>query len=166
MTCPEHDLLVDYADGLLTAKEREPFERHLIACQCCRMEVAAERELLGRLRGAPSAPARESDFMAGLLSLSDLPTEPMPVRRPNRTGGSVATLNSHAPAQYVSARKPVGIAALAVVGCLSAAVVAIHVPAPDATQTRMPSRSSLSPQQVSPARVIGFQPSIVDAPKP
>ena len=45
----------------------------------------------------------------------------MPVRRAH--GHAPATLSSHAPAQYVSARKPVGIAALAVAPTLDTAAI-------------------------------------------
>ncbi|REF31966.1 anti-sigma factor family protein [Calidifontibacter indicus] len=160
MTCPQQDLLVDYVDGVLSRDASTALERHLVACQGCRAQVAAERELIERMRGVPAAPGHGSDFMAGLLSLGDLPTEPMPVRRAHTN--APATLSSHAPAQYVSARKPVGIAALAVVGCIGAAVVAIHVPA-DATQTRLPTMRSQTVQQQPAARVIGFEPA---APNP
>lgn len=157
MTCPQHDLLVDYVDGVLTRDESSALERHLVACQGCRSQIAAERELIERMRGVPVTPARGSDFMAGLISLGDLPTEPMPIRRRSQ-GNAPATLPSHAPAQYVSARKPVGIAALAVVGCIGAAVVAIHVPA-DATQTRLPTMRSQTVEQAPVARMIGFDPA-------
>lgn len=161
MTCPGHDLLVDYVDGMLSRSESTTLERHLVACQGCRSTIADERELIERMRGVPVAPARESDFMAGLISLGDLPTEPMPVRR----GNAPATLPSHAPAQYVSARKPVGIAALAVAGCIGAAVVAIHVPTDSPTQTRLPTLRSqvVDPQ---PARMISFDPAAPAAKRP
>lgn len=164
MTCPDHDLIVDYVDGMLDRETCAALERHQIACQSCRTTVAAERALIERMRGVPTAPGRNSDFMAGLLSLGDAPTQPMPIARAARK--APATLPSHAPAQYVSARKPVGMAALAVAGCLSAAVVAIHVPAEKA-QVRMPTVRSQSVVTEAPvARVIGFDPSVADATRP
>lgn len=161
MSCPAHDVLIDYVDGALPPAGSAALERHLVACQVCRMAVGDERELIQRMRGVPMAPARGSDFMAGLLSVGDLPTEPLPIRRQ-----APATLSSHAPAQYVSARKPIGVAALAVVGCISAAVVAIHVPG-DAAQTRMPiTRTQQLPQVAPVERVVGFDAGVAGQQRP
>ena len=166
MICPEHDVLVDYVDAVLDAKTATVLERHLVACQCCRSKVAAERDLIERMRGVPAnAPRGDSDFMAGLLSLGDLPTQPMPARR--SSSKSPATIPCHAPAQYVSARKPIGIAALAVVGCISAAVVAIHAPVQSGTPARMPvMRSQPATGQAPMARVIGFEQNAPGSPRP
>lgn len=157
MTCPDHDQLVDYVDGALPSSQVSLLERHVVACQGCRLAIAAERDLLERMRDLPTQPMAQGDFMAGLMSLagpdSSTISRPVPQKVP-------ATLSCHAPAQYVSARRSVGFAALAVAGCLSVAVVAANVPSTDTVQTRTPTlRTVQATQNPAPAttQVTGFR---------
>ncbi|GAB3586573.1 anti-sigma factor family protein [Calidifontibacter terrae] len=158
MTCPDHDQIVDYVDGALPAARVALMERHVIACQGCRLQIAAERELIERMRGLPTQPLARGDFMAGLMSVAG-PT-PSTISRPIPTKVP-ATLSCHAPAQYVSVRRSLGFAALAVAGCLSVAVVAANVPTTDTVQTRTPTLRTVdaSPENPVPVttQVTGFR---------
>ncbi len=157
MTCPDHDLIVDYVDAVLPPSQITLLERHVIACQSCRLEIAAERDLIERMRDLPTQPIARSDFMAGLMSVAPEPTtisRPIPTKAP-------ATLSCHAPAQYVSARRSLGFAALAVAGCLSVAVVAANVPTNDTVQTRTPTLRTVDASPDGPlpvtTQVTGFR---------
>lgn len=120
MTCPDHDLLVDYVDQLVPAAGAVRIERHLVVCQSCRATVDAERELLGRLRGV-AEPGNQEQFLASLRQVGE-----WEAASPARPGPSApSTLPENAPAQYVSARRSLSLAALAVVASfgLAGAVV-------------------------------------------
>lgn len=158
MTCPDHDLIVDYVDGVLAPTQVTWLERHVVACQGCRLQIAAERELIDRMRDLPTQPLAQGDFMAGLMSVAgpeaSTISRPIPAKSP-------ATLPCHAPAQYVSVRRSLGFAALAVAGCLSVAVVAANVPNNDTVQTRTPTLRTVdaTPDNPNPVttKVTGFR---------
>ncbi len=59
MNCKETQTrLDDFLDGDLNATEQTAIERHLAACEGCRSELQARRDLLLRLREHPVAPMR------------------------------------------------------------------------------------------------------------
>jgi anti-sigma factor RsiW len=77
--CHDDDLS-EYATGRLDADRSREWDRHLVACECCRREVAEERRLREALAGGPSMPG---DLRASLLAMSrDLSPTPMPVVGP------------------------------------------------------------------------------------
>lgn len=128
------DEVADYVDGLLSRARAEAFERHLVVCQHCAGDVAEQRELVARMRAVAVDSSRRDSLIAGLLDLGELPTEPSPVRHPS----GPMTVTCGAPPQYVSARRSVGLAAVAVAGCAGIALMAAHIPvaptSPTATQ--------------------------------
>ncbi|NHN56508.1 zf-HC2 domain-containing protein [Calidifontibacter sp. DB0510] len=155
MNCPAGDLIADYVEGMLAPAQETALERHLVACHACRTQVSAERELLGRLRAMPAPGAGHQHLVAGLMSLapSGPPPRPEPQRRvplPKAVTGPIpVTLDSRAPAQYVSARRSVGLAAVAAVGCL-AAVAAAHVPLQSTTPAPSTERRVVVNHQTQP----------------
>ncbi|TWP33731.1 anti-sigma factor [Leekyejoonella antrihumi] len=128
--CGAHpdDLLPDYVDGLLSDAEEHAVERHLIACQHCCARVHQERELIARLRAVHLDAGHHQQLMAGLLSLAgdegSMPREPAfaDIR------ATPAMMTTHAPAQYLSARRSVAFTLAAVAGCLGAALTVSQVP--------------------------------------
>lgn len=58
-----------YADRAMHPSDLLAWDRHLVACTCCRQAVDAERRLLATLRGS-SGPALPGDLRAVLLSLA------------------------------------------------------------------------------------------------
>lgn len=136
------DVLADYVDGMLPAEQERQVERHLVACQCCLTVVHEERELMAQLRDVRIDAQQHQQLMAGLLSLAG--EEPArPDLRP-----APATLTTHAPAQYCSARRSVAFTLAAVAGCLGAALTVSQVPSAGATSapadSHDPGRASLS----------------------
>jgi hypothetical protein len=61
--------LTAYADRALSPAELRSWDRHLVACTCCRQAVEAEKRVLGALR-ASAGPAVPSDLRAVLLSMA------------------------------------------------------------------------------------------------
>lgn len=61
--------LTAYADRALSPAELRSWDRHLVACTCCRQAVEAEKRVLGALR-ATGGPAVPSDLRAVLLSMA------------------------------------------------------------------------------------------------
>ncbi len=61
-----------YADRAMPADELRQWDRHLVACECCRRAVEEERQVLAALR-RPAAPSMPGELRAMLLSLADLP---------------------------------------------------------------------------------------------
>lgn len=117
--------LADYVDGLLTADQELRIEQHLVACDGCRAQVDAERALIERLRSVRLDAAHHQQLMSNLLSLAD-PAAPMTT---SRGASGVSVLSASAPPQYASARRSVGLAMVAVAGCVGASLVALHGPA-------------------------------------
>ncbi|MFC6713044.1 anti-sigma factor family protein [Branchiibius cervicis] len=116
--------LADYVDGLLTADQELRIEQHLVACDGCRAQVDAERALIQRLRSVRLDAAHHQQLMSNLLSLAD-PAAPMTT---SRGSSGVSVLSASAPPQYTSARRSVGLAMVAVAGCVGASLVALHGP--------------------------------------
>lgn len=116
--------LADYVDGLLSPQEELRIEQHLVACDGCRAQVDAERALIERLRSVRLDAAHHQQLMSNLLSLAD-PAAPMTT---SRGSSGVSVLPASAPPQYASARRSVGLAMVAVAGCVGASLVALHGP--------------------------------------
>jgi anti-sigma factor RsiW len=57
VTC-QPETITGYVDGVLDDATRADVEAHLADCEACRAQVAAEKELRGRLRDLPPADAR------------------------------------------------------------------------------------------------------------
>ena len=66
-------------DGELSPAERDRAHAHLAACEQCRAEANALRELKKRMRGLPDAPV--GDALTRRLMLIGEPGGPVPVRR-------------------------------------------------------------------------------------
>ena len=64
--------LHDYAEGTLSDLERRGVERHLAACEACRIEAAAIRALLERVRRLPSEMEPEADLWPRIRSSAPL----------------------------------------------------------------------------------------------
>lgn len=123
------DVLGDYVDNMLGAKESCEVERHLAVCQHCRASVDEQRELIARLRSFSLGHQGQHDLVAGLMGLAaQAHSEVVPIRP-----RGPAMLQVGAPAQYTSARRSVACVVFAVAGCLGAALVAVQVPAPGTT---------------------------------
>lgn len=117
------DRVPDYVDGALAPAVQHWADQHLLVCQLCRGQVEQERALRERLRGFAPDPGRHEELVQGLLGLArELPPEPTAPRdRPS-------LVDTAAPPQYQSARNPLMVAAIAVAGCVGAAVVVVTVP--------------------------------------
>jgi hypothetical protein len=61
--------LTAYADRALSPAELRSWDRHLVACACCRQAVEAEKRVLTALR-ATAGPGVPSDLRAVLLSMA------------------------------------------------------------------------------------------------
>ena len=116
--------LADYVDGLLSPEQELRVEQHLVVCEGCRAQVAADRALIERLRSVRLDAAHHQQLMSNLLSLAD-PAAPMTT---SRGSSGVSVLSASAPPQYASARRSVGLAMVAVAGCVGASLVALHGP--------------------------------------
>ncbi|KRE61161.1 hypothetical protein [Nostocoides sp. Soil756] len=138
--CGDADLS-EYAAGRLDAGRARDWDRHLVACQLCRREVAEERRLREALAGGPSMPG---DLLASLLAMSrDLSPAPMPAvgREP------LALLAPGAPPCHRSPLRATVVAAAAA-GVSAAAAWSLTV---GLVPTR-PAVTGQSPPVVSPAR--------------
>lgn len=77
--CHDDDLS-EYVTGRLGAARSLEWDRHLVACEGCRREVAEERRLREALAGGPSMPG---DLRASLLAMSrELSPAPLPGAAP------------------------------------------------------------------------------------
>lgn len=117
------DQVADYVDGLLGGDAAVELERHMVACQTCRAEVDEQRALLARMRSVPVDGQRRDHLIAGLLDLGELPDA-----RGDQSVRCPATVTSDAPPQYISPRRSVACAMVALAGCAGVALVAAHVP--------------------------------------
>lgn len=124
------DDLADYVDGYLNPDQALRVERHLAGCDLCRQRVAAERALIERLRSVKLDAAHHQHLMNNLLSLAEpvrsAPVAPRPVH-------GLSIVPASAPPQYASARRSLGVAMVAVAGCVGATMVALHAPGVGAT---------------------------------
>jgi hypothetical protein len=68
LTCKELvELVTDYHDGALSARERERFEEHVVFCDGCASYLDGMRrtiEVTGRLTEADLLPAMEHELLA------------------------------------------------------------------------------------------------------
>ena len=68
LTCQELvELVTEYLDGALTARDRDRFEEHLTACAGCRIHLAQVRatiRALGRIPPEPLSERAERDLLA------------------------------------------------------------------------------------------------------
>lgn len=120
------DDLADYVDGYLSPSDELQVERHLVVCDQCREQVAAERALIQRLRTVRLDAAHHQHLMDNLLSLAE---PARPPAAPVRGGHGPSLVPASAPPQYASARRSLGVAMVAVAGCVGATMVALHAPA-------------------------------------
>lgn len=128
--------LNDYLDGLLEGPEEGVVEKHLEACAACRGALEANREVVDRVRGLPTAIRPRRDLWDGI----EAATRPV---RPLRSGGSPS------PADRRWRRPALLAAAAAVLVAVTATVTFLLVQATSGT----PSTVATAPPPTSAAAV-------------
>lgn len=150
MACRHPNDLADYVDGALSPEQALHVERHMVACDTCRQQVAAERALIERLRAVKLDAAHHQHLMNNLLSLAE-PVRAAAPRAMPRPAHGPSIVPASAPPQYASARRSLGVAMVAVAGCVGATLVALHAPGvggPGVAQVQFAPSSSVSRSSV------------------
>ncbi|NHA69840.1 anti-sigma factor family protein [Phycicoccus flavus] len=135
--------LSEYAAGRLGDDRTRDWDRHLVACECCRREVAEERRLRAALAGGPTMPG---DLRVTLLAmardLEDVPLAPAP-----RGPEPLPLLAPGAPACHRSPLRATVVAAAAAGVSAAAAwsLTVVGVPAPRTGVVSGPSLPVVSP---------------------
>lgn len=120
-----------YVDGALAPDESTCASRHLVVCEMCRADVAAERQVLEQMRAITLDPNRHANLVAGLLALDETPA----ARTPR---ACVAIIAPQAPAQYSSRGRKLALGALTALTCCGIAVFSSLTPAPMRTAPTRP----------------------------
>ena len=153
--------LTAYADRTLEAAALLRWDRHVVACACCRAAVEDERRVLAALR-APSGPSVPGDLRGMLLAMgAGLPTASgAPAEASLRTSGRhvvppvpvapVRVVDRGTPALHRSARRATVFAGLAA-GATAAAAWGLVVTGGSVASPTPP----VTPGTVAPVRPVG-----------
>ncbi len=151
--------LTAYADRAMDAATLLKWDRHVVACTCCRAAVDDERRVLASLR-SPSAPQVSRDLRGMLLAMADHPggieAPGSPAVRsawslprvPPVPSAPVPVVDRGAPAMHRSARRATVFAGLAA-GATAAAAWSLVVTGGSLTS---PTPTDLTPGTVQRAR--------------
>ena len=156
--------LTAYADRAMDPGTLLRWDRHVVACVCCRSAVDAERRVLASLR-SPSAPGVSRDLRGMLLAMANDPQGPegLPQRGeaaarsawslpmvPPISSAPVPVVDRGAPAMHRSARRATVFAGLAA-GATAAAAWSLVVTGGSLTSPTPPTVTPGTVQRARPA---------------